>query len=184
MKPSRGESDTIGEWRQMRFQAADGHTEVLWVAPAADGAYRVLSVPVWLYGVSVGTLVRAHEGDRWLEYDSTALSSPGATIRVYLPPDADQMPASRVYLERVFPDCTERDLAIGPATFFDPLLVAIHLQRRQEWDNEAAAYFNELVEQGIAELWEIADPDVYPPEEPEIEEFHAVLVHPRPTSDR
>jgi hypothetical protein len=181
MTPSRDERDAIGDWRQMRFRATDGHTEVLWVAPARGGAFRVLNVPVWLYGISVGTLVSAQEGDRWLEYESTVLSSPGATIRVYLPPNADQMPASRVYLERVFPDCTERNLAIGPATFFDPRVVAIHLQRREEWDTEAAAYFNELVDQGIAELWEIADPDMYPPEEAEVEEFDGILVHPRPT---
>ena len=183
MKPSQSKPVTIGEWRQMRFRAADGHTEVLWVAPAAEGAYRVLNVPVWLYGISVGTVVRAHEGDCWLEYESTVLPSSGATIRVYLPPDADPMPASRVYLERIFPDCTERALAIGPATFFDPLLVAIHLQRREEWDNDAADYFNELVDQGTAQLWEIADPDMYPPDEPEMAEFDGVLKHPRPTHD-
>jgi hypothetical protein len=172
------------EWRQMRFRGADGHTEVLWVARAAADTYRILNVPVWLYGISVGTVVRAHEGDPWLEYDSTVMSSPGATIRVYLPSDAPLAPASRVYLERVFPDCSERHLAIGPATFFDPRVVAIHLHRREEWDSAAASYFNELVDEGIAELWEIGDPDMYPPDESEVEEFGGELVHPRPAGDR
>ena len=35
---------------QVRFRAADGHREVLWTQQEG-GHYRVLNVPVWLYGI-------------------------------------------------------------------------------------------------------------------------------------
>jgi hypothetical protein len=168
----------------MRFQAPDGHREVLWVERNSDDAYRVLNVPVWLYGISVGTIVRGREGDEWLEYHGTVAPSPGATVRIYLPDGAALAPASRVYLERIFPDCSKSRLLIGPATFFDPLVVAIHLRNRDDWDGAAAAYFDQLIVEGVAMLWEIGDPDMYPSEEPDVEELSEELVHPRPSSER
>jgi len=105
-------------------------------------------------------------------------------VRLHLSSVAPLAPASRVYLERVFPDCSERRLAIEPATIFDPRVVVIHLQRRKERNLAAAPYFNELVNEGIAELWEMGDPDMDAPDEPEVEEFDGELVHRRPDSKR
>ena len=169
------------DWRQMRFVASDGHAEVFWVQPEVDGSYTVLSVPVWQYGVSVGSRVKGHSGERWLESDGVLENSSGATVRLYIPADAPVTPASRLYLERVIPDCRERGLGVGPATFFDPRVVAVHVRARDEWNTRAADYFNHLVEQGLLQLWEVGDPDAYPPDEPEVPSKHRELIHPRPT---
>jgi uncharacterized protein DUF4262/uncharacterized protein DUF4265 len=169
------------DWKQMRFMAADGHAEVLWVQPAAKGTYRVLSVPVWQYGVSVNSMVKARDGERWLEFDSVVEESSGATIRVYVPSNARITPASRLYLERIVPDCRDRGIGIGPATFFDPGLVAIHVQDRSDWSTRFAEYLDALTEEGLLQVWEVGDPDAYPSEEPEERGEHDELIHPRPT---
>jgi len=171
------------EWQQMRFVAADGHAEVLWVQPD-DGAYRVLNVPVWQYGLSVGSRVKGRRGERWLEFDGLVEKSSGATVRIYIPADAPISPASRLYLERVIPDCRQRRIGIGPATFFDPQVVAIHVRARTDWNTRFADYLSELAEHGMPQLWEVGDPDAYPPDEPEEPGDHSDLIHPRPTPDR
>ncbi len=177
---SRGDPTT---WQQMGFRAADGHREVLWVEPDQDDTYRVLNVPVWLYGISVGTTVQGRPGDQWLEYVATVRESRGATVRVYLPRGAPITPASRLYLERIIPDCRDRQIAIGPATFFDPRVVAVHIHDRDQQATAVASYLDELVDAGIADLWEFGDPDTYPPEDAE-ESAGDELVHPQPTTQR
>jgi hypothetical protein len=167
----------------MRFCAPDGHVEVLWVQPEGD-SYRVLNVPVWLYGVSVGSRVRGHPGERWLEFDEVIEDSSGATVRLYIPADAPTMPASRLYLERILADCRLNRIGIGPATFFDPRVVAVHINERRDWNTRFANYLDRLVEEGQLQLWEVGDPDAYPPEEPEEVGTYRELVHPRPTPNR
>jgi len=171
------------EWQQMRFCGADGRGEVLWVQPI-DGAYRVLNVPVWQYGISVGALVKGRPGEQWLEFDGLVDASSGATVRIYLPPDAPITPASRLYLERIIPDCREHRIGIGPATFFDPAVVAIHLRERSDWNTSIADYLDALANEGLIQLWEVGDPDAYPPDEPDKPVEHENLVHPRPTPRR
>lgn len=168
------------EWKQMRFMPADGRAEVLWVQPEADDTYRVLNVPVWQYGVSVGSRVKARDGERWLEFDGVVEDSRGATVRLYLPPDSPITPASRLYIERILPDCRDRGLGVGPATFLDPALVAIHVHERSDWNTRFAEYLNGLTDEGLLQLWEVGDPDAYPPEEPEEPGEHDELIHPRP----
>src|SRR5262249_47773598 len=62
MTESHAEAES--PWGQMGFRADDGRREVLLVRPEPDGTYRVLNVPVWLFGISVGTRVRAREPER------------------------------------------------------------------------------------------------------------------------
>ena len=171
------------QWQQMRFYASDGHAEVLWVRPEAD-TYHVLNVPGWLYGVSVGSRVRGHLGERWLEFDEVVETSSGATVRLYIPAEAQITPASRLYLERILPDCRVLRLCIGPATFFDPQVVAIHVRDRNDWNTRFADYLNGLIDEGLLQLWEVGDPDAYPLDEPEEAGEYGELVHPRPTPNR
>jgi hypothetical protein len=169
------------EWQQMRFKAPDGHAEILWVQPDEQGTFRVLNVPVWQYGVSVGSRVSGQPGERWLEYERVVEDSKGATVRVYIPADAPITPASRFYLERILPDCRDHRFGVGPATFFDPRVVAIHVRERSDWDTRFADYLNGLADEGLIQLWEVGDPDAYPPDEPEEPGEYRELVHPRPT---
>jgi len=171
------------EWLQMRFCGPDGRGEVLWVQPM-NGVYRVLNVPVWQYGISVDSRVKGRPGERWLEFDGLVETSSGATVRIYIPSEAPISPASRLYLERIIPDCRERRIGIGPATFFDPRVVAIHVRVRADWDTRLADYLDELIDEGLLELWEVGDPDAYPPDETEEPAEHRDLVHPRPTPGR
>ena len=175
-------AERADDWKQMRFMPSDGRAEVLWVQPEAEGTYRVLNVPVWQYGVSVGSRVKARDGERWLEFDGVVEESPGATVRLYLPSESPISPASRLYRERILPDCRDRGVGIGPATFFDPALVAIHIQERSDWNTRFAEYLDALTNEGLLQLWEVGDPDAYPPDEPEECSEHDVLIHPRPTS--
>jgi hypothetical protein len=168
---------------QVRFRTADGHREVLWAQPG-DGGYRILNVPVWLYGISVGTLVTAQAGGWWFEFSSIVAPSRGGTVRLFVPDDAPITPASRFYLEQMLPECRERRLPIGPSTFFDPLVVAVHIHDRTQWDQQYASYLDDLVERGSIKFWEVGDPDAYPPEETEEVTSDSELIHPRPTTDR
>ena len=168
---------------QIQFRATDGHREVLWARPE-DEHYRVLNVPVWLYGISVGTLVSATVGERWLEFAEVVTPSTGGTVRLFVPDEAPLTPASRFYLEQVLPECRERHLRIGPATFFDPLVVAVHIHDREQWSQEYALYFDDLVARGSVSFWEVGDPDAYPPEEPDEVVSDSELVHPRPSPNR
>jgi uncharacterized protein DUF4265 len=168
---------------QVWFRAADGHREVLW-ADAHHGHYRVLNVPVWLYGISVGTVVGATAGERWKEFSEVITPSTGGTVRLFVPDEAPLTPASRFYLEQMLPECRERRLPIGPATFFDPLVVAVHIRDRSQWDQTYARYLDELVDRGSIRFWEVGDPDPYPPEKSDEIVTDSELVHPRPTDDR
>lgn len=168
---------------QVRFRAADGHREVLWTQPEGDH-YRVLNVPVWLYGISVGTLVSATAGEPWKEFGEIITPSTGGTVRLFVPDEAPLTPASRFYLEQMLPECQERRLPIGPATFFDPLVVAVHIRARDQWNKAYATYLDDLVARGSIRFWEVGDPDVYPPEEPDEVISDSELVHPPPTPNR
>src|SRR5689334_19279828 len=132
----------MSELRQMRFSARHDRSEVLWVKPVPTGSYRVLNVPVWVYGVSVGTLVRGIERpDGRLEFRDLVEPSPGGTIR-YIVPEGDRK-ASELYLSRIGPEATRRGIGVGPATFLDPLIVALHLHDRSQWNTSLADYLNE-----------------------------------------
>jgi hypothetical protein len=176
----RDDSADTNDWQQMRFIAADGRREVLWVEPESESIYRVLNVPVWQYGLSVGTRVKGRPGDRWIEFDGVLEDSTGATVRLYISAEAPILPASRLYLERILRDCGERGLGIGPATFFDPALVAIHVHERSDWNTLIADYLNALVNEGFVQLWQVGDPNEYPSDEVEEAGEHTELIHPRP----
>lgn len=132
----------------------DNGTEWLWARPGPAG-YEVLSVPVFCYGVSRGSVVRAAVGDAGTLVCGTVLhASPGATIRCYV---AEGAPASDVYRLDVVPAAREAGIVIGPATFFDPDVVAIHVHDRADV-LRVGALLDELHASGKVRFWEIGDP--------------------------
>lgn len=171
-------------WHQMLFVSPEGREEALWVEQQSINTYRVLSVPVWLYGVSVGSIVEGQPGDdARLKFRRVVREAPGGTVRFIVPPGGRQ--ASEVYLTRVIPDAKRLGLYIGPATFFNPRLVALHVHERGKWWPEVGGYLDRLVSEGVLEQWEVGDPDQYAAEHNEesiekVEPGRKVLVHPLP----
>jgi hypothetical protein len=143
----------------MQFLSPEGREEVLWVEQQGRSTYRVLNVPVWIYGVSIGTIVEAEpaNGDR-LHFRKVVRESPGGTLRFIVPQGTK---ASDVYLQRVIPDAKRLGLYIGPATFFNPRLVAVNLHDRKHWWPKVGEYLDALVKDGVLEQWEVGDPDQY-----------------------
>lgn len=163
----------------MVFSAPDGRREALWVEQSTENGYRVLSVPVWVYGISVGSVVQALDaGAGELIFDRIVTCSSGATVRFVT---SQRNSASNVYLQRILPDAGRLSLMIGPATFFDPKLVAFHVRDRQKWWPDVGGYLDALVREGILEQWEVADPDEYPEGGTDSAELRDdVLRHPLP----
>lgn len=149
-----------GVLQQIVFESPEGRREALWAETGLQGEYKVLSVPVWCYGVSVGSMVEAElDGNGRLRFSRNVKPSAGGTLRFMVP--ARGMTGKEVYLSRVVPDAMERGLHIGPATFFQPRLVAFHLRRREDWWPQVGSYLDHLVSLALIEQWEVADPDVY-----------------------
>ena len=169
-------------WRQMLFAAPESRRESLWVEELSGGTYRLLSVPVWAYGLSVGTVVAAEQpGADPLRFAYVLRPSGGGTIR-FIAPQGNL--ASELYKSRIVPDARRLGLFIGPATFFDPRLVAVHVRDRATWWPEVGGYFDRLVTEGVVEGWEVGDPDEYAADHADDSELSAktrdVLVHPLP----
>jgi hypothetical protein len=143
--------------RMVTVPAPDNGNEVVWAEYQSKDLYRVLSVPVFAYGISRGTQLAVHEqldGDRLL-LDRIVEPSMGATVRCYV---NDRAIASRVYLEQMVPFGIKNGIAFGPATFFDPEIVAIHIHSRANWQ-AVGRYCDELTRMQILKFWELADPD-------------------------
>ncbi len=166
----------------MLFISPEGRQEALWVEERASGSYRVLSVPVWFYGVSKGSIVEGDRGDpSQLRFVRVLRDSEGATVRFIVPSGSV---ASEVYLARVIPDAIQAGLFIGPATFFNPRLVAVHVHSRSDWWPKVGSYLDSLVAEGVLQEWEVGDPDQYLAEHQESPESRGeqrpVLRHPLP----
>lgn len=166
-----------GELKALEIRTSDNGREVLW-AEVVGTAIRVVSVPVFAYGVSRGSLVAAVSGERTFLFTKTVFDSQGATIRAYV---EGGMKASDVYLNTIVPEAKRVGLQVGPATFFDPEIVAVHVANRRELP-KVVTYLDDLKRRGLIRFWEYGDPvnssgelgeDGYAPEPWE-------LVHPLP----
>jgi Domain of unknown function (DUF4265) len=168
--------------RQMRFVSPEGRGEVVWVEDQADDAYRVLNVPVWIYGISLGSLVEGTAGDDLLVFRKLLEPAPGGTVRCIVPKGTV---ASSVYLTKIVPDAIRLGIGIGPATFLDPRMVAIHLHVKDAWWPAFGEYLNRLVDEGVLQEWEVADPDEYADDHSnEVTPWNGRdLVHPEPDTD-
>lgn len=168
----------------MLFVSPEGREEALWVERQHANDYRVLSVPVWLYGVSVGSIVEGESSEgTTLKFRRVVRDSPGGTVRFIVPSGGGR--ASELYLARIIPEAKRLGFAIGPATFFNPRLVAVNVHERAKWWPEIGDYLDGLVRDGVLDQWEVADPDQYAAEHEQenIEKVDAgrnVLVHPLP----
>jgi len=69
--------------------------------------------------------------------------------------------ASDIYRQRVIPSAQQMALRIGPATFLDPEIVAIHVHERKHLA-AVTAYLDVLASQGVLRFWELADPETDP----------------------
>jgi hypothetical protein len=164
------------ELRLIELKAPDNCTEVLW-GEGSSAVYRILSVPVFAYGVSRGSLLFTEAHGERLAAVRVLESSPGATIRAYV---ADSTSAHEVYSTIIQPNSTEQQLSLGPATLFDPQIVAVHVRDRSAM-LPVRHYFDQLVRQSIIRFWEFGDPVPYPPTEPDgPEDDPWELVHPLP----
>jgi hypothetical protein len=160
----------------------EGRQEALWVEEHASNLFRVLSVPVWLYGISKGSIVEADQSDAsQLRFVRVWRDSDGGTVRFVVPKGNV---ASDVYLSRVIPDALREGLFIGPATFFNPRLVSVHVHSRFDWWPKVGSYLDALVAEGVLEAWEIGDPDQYASEHQPVGDAlvkqSSVLRHPLP----
>lgn len=165
----------------MRFVSPEGRGEVLWVESQDNGAWRVINVPVWIYGISLGSLVSGKTGlDGFFEYDKFIEPAPGGTVRCIVPKGGL---ASRVYLERIVVDATKLGMGIGPSTFLDPRMVAIHLHVKDSW-TVFGKYLDGLVTEGVLQEWEVGDPDEHAEEyDPTPVPWNGrVLVHQEPNT--
>jgi hypothetical protein len=164
----------------MIFVSPEGRKEVLWVAAERDNRWRVLNVPVWQYGISYGAIVtgRPDRGGR-LRFEGISEPSTGATVRAIVPkPNV----AKDVYHSIIQPGIVREGTGVGPATHYDPPLVAFHLHDRAAVHGKVAAYLDALIHQGIITHWEIGDPELEPQETSDelVEERSDELVHERP----
>lgn len=167
-------------WRRLICISPEGRREALWVEPSGNSTYRVLNPPVWAYGVSIGSLVRAAEApDGYLSLEEVVAPSEGGTVRVVAP---EGVLASDVYLKSIVPGAKERSLYVGPATFYNPRLAAIHVRNRGQWWPEVGEFLDALVRDGVIEQWEVADPDVYAADSPQqtAQEPGQILLHQLP----
>ncbi|HKW08888.1 MAG TPA: DUF4265 domain-containing protein [Gemmatimonadaceae bacterium] len=174
---------TENAWHQMRFVSPEGRVEVLWVeaSPDVPSGYRILNVPVWLYDISIGTVVEGrHAENGQLEFVRVLSQASGGTVRVITAPAAPD--ASRLYLDRILRDCHQRQIMIGPATFFDPRLVAIHVQDWDRYCDQLVQYLQDLRATNDIQEWEIADPAEPSDQTQEAPRPGPGLIHPRPSA--
>lgn len=143
-------------------------------------AGTALNVPVWQYGVSVGSVVNGNtDEDGKLRFGEVIRDSPGATVRFIVPEDDV---ASDVYFRYFVRTRASGGFGYGPATFYDPGIVALNIHERFKLTSHVERYMDRLVAEGIITQWEIGDPDPEPinPSQPPPPERDDELVHDRP----
>jgi Domain of unknown function (DUF4265) len=153
---------------------SDHGIEVVRAAPVMEGGYLVLSVPVFLYGLSRGTVIDAEPGPRGrLQFRRIRHVSPGATVRCYVSPATT---ARHVYEDHLGGPRAQR-LGLRPVSLFDPDIVAVHVRDRRQLA-AVGAYLDNLVLQGVLRFWEPADPGARKSDEGETGGQPWELVHP------
>jgi hypothetical protein len=151
---------TLSEIKQVEIFTSENGVEVLW-GDASDDVVQMLSVPVFAYGISRGTIVSTKPSGNRTRLVKVIHPSQGGTIRCYV---AEAIKASELYTGRIYPELRNRQLSVGPATFFDPDIVAVHITKRSQL-KAVGTYFDELTRQGQLRFWEIGDPELSHEEE-------------------
>jgi hypothetical protein len=132
--------------------------EVVRVAPASEGGWRILSVPVRAWGLSRGTRVTADtaEGPR-LRIADVIEPSPGATVRCTVSSTC----TTRQLDEEWVREGAGPRLGLGPVSIVEPETVAIHVGDRAMLPR-VAAYLDRLILAGVLRTWECGDPGAPP----------------------
>jgi hypothetical protein len=86
-------STTATERVRIRFLIEDstlGTAEVLWAAPVNDGTFRLDNIPLLVFGVSLGDVVRVRQSNEVLEFEEVVARGGHSTYRVMIndPDDA------------------------------------------------------------------------------------------------
>jgi hypothetical protein len=150
------------EFKPLEVPVSDNGTEVLW-AETVKGATRVVSVPVFAYGISRGAIISAKPEANRLRIVTVVRPSQGATIRAYV---NSSIRASDLYLNYIFPVARDSNVRVGPATFFDPEIVAFHLANRSDV-GRVTPYLDDLARKEILRFWELGDPQAANDEKPD-----------------
>jgi hypothetical protein len=161
----------------VELPAPDNGRELLWAAPVGPNEYRIVSVPVFAYGTSRGTIVRVHCDEARCVHSAVVADALGATLRCYT---RNPLRASELYLGRMVSDGKARDIRFGPATLFDPDIIALHVPAKKDVPS-VISYLNELVARGFLNFWEHGDPE-QGPEDPDQDggSDEWKLIHPLP----
>lgn len=141
---------------QIDFFSPEGRCERLWAQTTSHETACVLSVPVWIYGISRGTIVRYRRDDKRTFSSGVQRESDGGTIRFLA---SEGLTGKAVYLTRVVPTFQKQNLGVGPATFLGPRFVAMNVHKKATWWPQIGSYLEKLSSDGIIETWEASDPD-------------------------
>lgn len=164
----------------IRVPSSDNGVEFLWGERVGGLDYRLLSVPVFAYGLSRGAIVRIrpHEATGELLFDRIVGDSEGGTVRLYL---NEGYTASDIHEQHVLKLAASRGLGIGPATILPPEVIAIHVHSRDDLEQVGLA-LDELVSSGYGRFWELGDPDLQPSGDSDDVTYSEAwqLVHPPP----
>lgn len=132
--------------------------EVVRVAAAPEGGWRILSVPVRAYGLSRGTRVAADVADGLrLRIADVLAASPGATVRCTVSSTC----TTRQLDEEWVREGAGPRLGLGPVSIVEPETVAIHVADRAMLPR-VAAYLDRLILAGVLRTWEYGDPGAPP----------------------
>lgn len=174
-------ANSLPRIRQIAVAALDNGTEVLWAEAVNESSFRLLSVPVFVYGISMGAVLRAEPGPNGILVIVSVLSpSQGATIRCYVP---QATTASVIYRKEIVPRMTAAGLLVGPVTFLDPDVVAIHVKNRRD-AQAVGRELDFLAAQNRLRFWEVGDPAMAEPKHEEEDTPPAEaweLIHDLPT---
>lgn len=173
------ERSTATESEQLLIEVPRGERgiEVLRALPVTGGAYRVLSVPVFVYGVSRDSVIVASPGPRGrLCFAGVRTPSPGATIRASVNPATTPRHVDDDY----FKGPIGRRLGLGPATLLEPTTIAVHLRDRGRMV-DATRYLDGLIRLGVLTGWEFGDPGAPSENEEDLVAQPWELVHPPAT---
>ena len=128
--------------------------EVLW-GEVTNGGTRVLSVPVFAYGISRNAIVDVETHGARARLVSIIRPSEGATIRCY---SNGSISPSVLYQQQILSAALRLKISVGPATFFNPDIVAFHLASRANLPVITSA-LDQLANEGKLHFWELGDPD-------------------------
>jgi hypothetical protein len=140
----------------LEFPGVGRGREVLRVAPAEEGGYRILSVPVCVEGLSRGARVSGEHEDGQLRFREVLEASPGATVRCTVSPACTTRQFEMEYVR----EGGGPRLGLGPVSIVEPSIVAVHVADRAHLPH-VTAYLDRLILAGVLSTWTYGDPSAH-----------------------